>query len=891
MSRATAKAWCHVDMDGLDIIYGWYARGRAVARAADEAFYTSAVENSLAFFSEHSIRATYFCVARDLDNPSKRRALESVVEAGHHVASHGVSHRHLTSLSTDEKRNEIYDSKRMIEDAFGMPCRGFRAPGYSIDYEALQLLAGAGYEYDSSVIPSYHFRRRLGLPSLRKEPFLMFPDRRLFEIPLPYVLSQGCAFHPCYSFHLSRMHFYRCFSAFRRNCSYFTLLFHLPDFSSRQAMRQSPAMHFFTNNLNSWRQKEAFSRALVSRVRRDMMFTTTEQFLDAWPSSAPDLNPRTVLGVGGTHETGACVVRDGSILSAVSEERLSRRKLDSRYPPKEAIKEAIRIAGVSPQEIDAVAIGGLHWKDLLPQLWESIRRDVRDFHSLRDYIPHFCRILYRFFYLCRTLGYERLRPFLRQEFGISPKVYYVEHHDAHAASAYFTGGVGTAAVFTADGVGDEVSITVSSAADGAIHRLHTCFYPNSFGVFYAACTQLLGFKAGRHEGKITGLSGFGKPNRALLEDLERTVLTDKTFKLNKGFYAEGFLRGLKIGDICRKHVDLETITYRLYKTPLAGLLRGYSREDVAYAFQFILEREMIRLLRRCWDCTGGPILLAGGVFANVRLNMIVSDEFKPDYIYIFPNMGDGGLSTGAALSVAACRPEQLQHVYLGTGYREGEMLEALEQQEDLESWRPEDLSAAVADMLVAGKIVARFDGRMEYGPRALGNRSILYHCGDPSVNTWLNQQLKRTEFMPFAPICRFEDADEYFVMRESDKHAAEFMTIVTRCTEKMKETCPAAVHVDGTARPQLLRREVNPGMYDILTAYKQRTGIACLINTSFNMHEEPIVRSPRDAVSAFVQSGMDYLVLGPLLVKVIDRDVECASAVHGGGSFLKGPPS
>jgi carbamoyltransferase len=176
------------------------------------------------------------------------------------------------------------------------------------------------------------------------------------------------------------------------------------------------------------------------------------------------------------------------------------------------------------------------------------------------------------------------------------------------------------------------------------------------------------------------------------------------------------------------------------------------------------------------------------------------------------------------------------------------------------------MAQAVASALAQGKIVARFDGRMEYGPRALGNRSILYHCGDRSVNDWLNRQLRRTEFMPFAPICPWEYAEEYFELREGEKRACEFMTYVVPCTEKMRTTCPAAVHVDGTARPQLVRREINPGVYEILQAYRRETGIACLINTSFNMHEEPIVRSPEDALAAFRQSHLHYLVLGPFLV-------------------------
>jgi len=211
-------------------------------------------------------------------------------------------------------------------------------------------------------------------------------------------------------------------------------------------------------------------------------------------------------------------------------------------------------------------------------------------------------------------------------------------------------------------------------------------------------------------------------------------------------------------------------------------------------------------------------------------------------------------------------------VYLGTEYSEQELLSSI-QAASLPYTRPCSMARTLAEALADRKVVARFAGRMEFGPRSLGNRSILYHSGDHSVNDWLNHQLRRTEFMPFAPICLAEDAEEYFLVRPGEKRACEFMTLVVECTRKMKETCPAAVHVDGTARPQLLRREINPEMYEILALYKELTGISCLINTSFNMHEEPIVRSPSEAILAFQQSRLDYLALGPFLVSQAKEEI------------------
>ena len=182
--------------------------------------------------------------------------------------------------------------------------------------------------------------------------------------------------------------------------------------------------------------------------------------------------------------------------------------------------------------------------------------------------------------------------------------------------------------------------------------------------------------------------------------------------------------------------------------------------------------------------------------------------------------------------------------------------------------RPKDLAVEIAKELAADRIVARFDGRMEYGPRALGNRSILYPATRPDVNTWLNRQLRRTEFMPFAPVVRLQDAADFFQgFDERTAHTAEFMTITYDVTERCRQEAPAIVHVDGTARPQVLRRDVNPGYYDILEEYHRLTGLSVLVNTSFNMHEEPIVCTPEDAIKAFFESDLDVLVMGPFVVR------------------------
>ena len=241
-------------------------------------------------------------------------------------------------------------------------------------------------------------------------------------------------------------------------------------------------------------------------------------------------------------------------------------------------------------------------------------------------------------------------------------------------------------------------------------------------------------------------------------------------------------------------------------------------------------------------------------------------------LFVHPGMGDEGLALGAAFALASARsettisPGKLSDVYFGPEYGEGETQAAIAQ-EGLEAGYVPDIEKKVAELISQGQVVARFAGRMEYGPRALGNRSILYGATDPKVNDWLNQRLKRSEFMPFAPVTLEQYADQCYENLEGARYASKFMTVTFDCTAWMKERCPAVVHVDGTARPQLINRETNPSYYRIVDEYRKITGLPSVINTSFNMHEEPIVCSPRDAIRGFLDGGLDYLAIGNFLLK------------------------
>lgn len=424
--------------------------------------------------------------------------------------------------------------------------------------------------------------------------------------------------------------------------------------------------------------------------------------------------------------------------------------------------------------------------------------------------------------------------------GLLDKLQRFDHHLSHAANAYYGSGYERALILTLDGYGTGLSGTVGLGEGGNIKRLHSFTFPNSMGTFYENVTSALGFEPDRHAGKIVGLAAYGDPSRLSPVILDRIELDAGDFRV------------------------MQPINY-FFERYLAS---RFPMIDVAAAYQHVLEIVAAELTRHWLDKTGcDAVVLSGGVAANVKMNQRIFEIEGVKQIFIYPNMGDGGCATGLALHVGD-NPRAANgttSVYLGPAFTEREIERTLEAA-DLAYERPNNLAAEVAKLIHDGKVVARFDGRMEYGPRALGNRSILYHGRDPAVNQWLNKRLGRTEFMPFAPVTLWETRHRYYHNLDGADHAAEFMTITFDCTDRMKRECPAAVHVDGTARPQLIKRDINPGYYDIIVEYQKLAGSSTMINTSFNLHEEPIVCSPADAVRAFLEGNLDAMAIGPYLV-------------------------
>ena len=561
------------------------------------------------------------------------------------------------------------------------------------------------------------------------------------------------------------------------------------------------------------------------------------------------------IGYHRSHEASVVAIDDaGRPLHAISEERLSRVKMQGGWPRLAAAWLETRVDTQGARLVH----GGLPLAQRFPRelqlaFWNATHGKLQDVHPKR-------------FRKLADVAFGRAKDDGGSVFRGHPRVH-VDHHTCHAASAYYPSGFDEAEVVTVDGVGDTYSSRFFHGKGGRLtpraQLFHTAF---PLGHNYEFVTTLLGFHPHRHAGKVTGLAGHGRVEPKLVALMD--AWTDEIWSARKGrpyFFMLHSQHGETKGDA---HFEAAVRELRETRTQRFG---DWSNAELAAGIQHILEREVSRLIAsNVPRIDGQPIALAGGVFANVKLNKLVK-EMGFGKIFVQPAMGDGGLAFGGPLmalaeSQGSLAPYRLEHVYLGPDYDDAAIERAL-RAASLPVRRFDAVEPEIARLLADGRVVARFNGRMEFGPRALGNRSILYHCSDPDVNDWLNKRLERTEFMPFAPATIEDEAEASFPGLAGAEHAAEFMTIIFDCSDDFRASCPAAVHVDGTARPQIVRKATNPSFHRILEEYRKLTGVGTVVNTSFNMHEEPIVCSPEDAVRAFLLGHLDYLAIGSYVVE------------------------
>jgi len=574
------------------------------------------------------------------------------------------------------------------------------------------------------------------------------------------------------------------------------------------------------------------------------------------------------------HESGVALLdMDGRILFAANEERFSRVKIDGDFPEK-TIYEMFKYLGISSDQIAFVCVPRLRFLDKILRMGEFVWVERRGWIFKLEVYKKIIKLVINESVTRKLKGNNiggfvmkyYWKDFLKNKFP-KAKIVEIDHHLAHAAGAYYTSPWEETLIITLDGAGNFLTSIVATGRRGKIKIIDKTFVPHSVGSFWGSITRVCGFKSGtRHGGKVTGLAARGNPE--MLIEKFRSIIRCEGLRIksqeNVFFKADSFIPNWE---------SYEPVRMKEY-------IGDATREDVAAAAQLRLEEVVLTLVKNAHKKTGlRKVVLAGGVFANVLLNEKILELSEIDDVYIFPAMSDGGLACGAALMTLAnikiqedgyLRSRRLDNAYLGPSYQPDEIEAALKKINVFYS-RLTKPAEEIARLIYDNKIIALFSGRMEFGPRALGSRSIIYAPIDPTANDWLNKKLNRSEFMPFAPVTMIEYIKENYVGIVDDPVAAKFMTVTYKCTEKMIKNAPACVHVDGTARPQVIKRNDNPYYYDIINEYYKLSGIPTLINTSFNMHEEPIVASPYDAIKAFLDSGLDYLVMDDYICSYQDN--------------------
>ncbi len=550
-----------------------------------------------------------------------------------------------------------------------------------------------------------------------------------------------------------------------------------------------------------------------------------------------------VLAIHEDSNANLALVTERRVVFAVAEERLTRNRFQAGFPDR-SLDALERHTGIRRDQIDAVVAGNrYHVHSRLP----GVKLPTYE-HPFLGLSQKAMLLLQHHMYAqgVGTRTAEGLSErFLRRRFG--REVPLIDHHTAHAYSAYLPSGFAEATAITIDNFGDGYSASVFRCRDGRAERLYGSDALRSPGQFYGEMAQLLGFHP-LLAGKLTALAALGD-SRTLAHEVEP-------------FF------GLSADE---KDFELPSLRRSAaYRAAYRGL-QAAKPANVAAAVQRRFEDVLVPYARRAVRETGiANVVLAGGVFANVAVNRRIAELPEVTGVYVQPAMSDQGIALGAALAFLAAnqgiRAFDLEHVFLGPSYTEAELRAAAEAS-GLSCRRMDDPEDEIAELLARGEGVARFDGALEFGPRALGNRSILWGASDPALPERLNQALHRASFMPFAPATLDERADERYQGLEKARRTARFMTMAFPCTERLRSESPSVVHVDGTARPQLVTQEHSPAFHRLLSCYERRTGIPTLLNTSFNLHEEPIVCTPEDALRALAASGLRFLALGPFLVE------------------------
>ncbi|MEM2121954.1 MAG: carbamoyltransferase [Candidatus Woesearchaeota archaeon] len=555
-----------------------------------------------------------------------------------------------------------------------------------------------------------------------------------------------------------------------------------------------------------------------------------------------------VLGIScWYHDSAAALLKDGQIIAAALEERFTRKKHDNSFP-KNAINFCLEHEGLKKEQVDYIVF---------------YEKPLKKFERILDMIVQsFPRSYMQFYTSVPVWINERLK--LRRilkKMGFKSKVFFVDHHLSHAGAAFLCSPYKTAAIITIDGVGEYSTTRISLGKENKIIPIKEIQFPHSIGLLYSTITSFLGFEVNEGEFKVMGLAPYGKPT--YYEKLKKIIdiKEDGSFKLNMKYFAYTY-----------SEIMFSKEFIKLFGKPRKPGTEITERDkDLAASLQKILEEVLIKISKHAKEITGEENLcMAGGVALNSVANGVLLKEKIFENIFVQPASTDAGSAIGAALYFYNCylnkqRVYIMRIDYLGPEYNNDQIIKYLQEYNEKINYELLDnkkLLKKTAKLLAENKIIGWFQGRMEFGPRALGNRSILANPNKKEMKDILNERVKHREsFRPFAPTVLEEYANDYFEINNKNKKWP-FMLFVFSVRKNKQKIIPAVTHVDGTARIQTVSKEENPLYYDLIKEFYKITKIPVVLNTSFNVRGEPIVMSPKDALETFLKTGIDYLVIG-----------------------------
>ncbi len=595
-----------------------------------------------------------------------------------------------------------------------------------------------------------------------------------------------------------------------------------------------------------------------------------------------------ILGVNFSHDSSVAIVRDGKIIAAIEEEKVSRVKQDFGWPA-QAIERLFKEHNLNPEDVSLIAFD----KEIPYTLGKDEIRFRFNKGKASKNLEYINRITSYLGITKRKIGSsntEAILECLKQRGFVNAEIRFFDHHLSHAASAYYTSPIPCNLLVTSDGRGGDSSFNFYIPTKNGLELVRKNDYSVSVGAVYSMVTRLLGFRPTRHEGKITGLAAYGKPTE-LVEKFENLFYYEdgklqrfpgkELDKWWKDFDLENSLSTIEKINL-KESSDYLSRDYGMRSAVILAWLRentrGYSKEDIAYACQHLAEKitldELQKVLDEHFQNTSAILGLAGGVFANVRINQKIYECEGVGNIYVHPAMGDAGLALGNAIlaDIEAASKDKFERAYafnttfLGPDYSE-DLAQYVQgfTEEDIVMEEMAEPAKRIAELLKDNQIVGFWSGNLEWGPRALGRRTILLNTFDKEVNKTLNDRLNRTEFMPFAPVVLDKMAKTYFPAYDASVPAADYMTITYDTDPEYQEILQATVHVDGTARPQIAYKDKTPLYYEILDEFLKLTGCGALVNTSFNAHEEPILSTPETGIRALRTNRVDYLVMDKYL--------------------------